>query len=79
MLIGSHQVRKTNKKFHLKLKIWILFCTISFIVVFRIISNDYFDTMNQSNVYVDKKTVIELNYDEKTYSNIQIKTLKNKK
>ena len=57
-----HQVIKNE----LKRKILMSFFSITLVLVCIIISKNYFDTKNQSNIpHIDKETVTEHNFDEK--------------
>ena len=74
------EFRIHDKKNNLKIKFWIiLLIFIIAIPIFMIIFANYYDIQNQSNIHIYKEILTEQNSDEEAYSNIDIKTLENKK
>ena len=66
----DYQSRKNEKKNNSRKKMLVLYLSIVLIMVFIILSNNYFDVINQTNIHNSK---------QKVYSNIEIHSVQNKK
>ena len=79
-MLQDYQVRQNEQKHNLRNKIFILFLSLTLILASIIIFINYFDVMNQNNMYVDQEIVTGYNSDERiddVFSNIEIQIFKN--